>query len=148
MEFFVYFLTPLTIPLIFTVLGIVSIWKGFKVVLKWTAGCKKIMADCIDVQQIQEEGTTLYRPVFEYTEDGRRIRATKLEYDYENPVYVGNMVPIIVDKKHPDLVMDVGKGPALATQYAKMVVGVIFTFFGLQAVFIIVFVNVLGLFEY
>ena len=99
METVVFFLLPMTVPLIFLIIGIVTMWKAGKKLYRWTYGCKKVMSTCIEIQEIQEDGATVYRPIYEYVDNGVSIKASKLDYEYENKMSVNNRVPIIVEKR-------------------------------------------------
>lgn len=147
MEGIVFFLLPMTVPLIFLVVGIATMWKAGKKIYRWTHSCKKVMSTCIEIQEFQENGVTVYRPIYEYNDNGVSIKASKLDYDYEKKMFVNDMVPIIVEKKHPDIVMEVGQPPSLANDIVIVVVGAFITFFGFQAAIVIILSNLVGVFS-
>ncbi|MBQ3036313.1 MAG: hypothetical protein IJD31_05225 [Lachnospiraceae bacterium] len=147
MEGIVFFILPMTVPLIFLVVGIATMWKAGKKIYRWTHGCKKVMSTCIEIQEFQEDGVTVYRPIYEYNDNGVSIKASKLDYDYEKKMFVNDMVPIIVEKKHPDVVMEVGQPPSLANDIVIVVVGAFITFFGFQAAIVIILSNLMGVFS-
>ena len=124
------------IPLLFIGVGVAIVIQGGKQLYHSQFASVKVMARCIDVQQIQEEGRILYRPVYEYMYNGQTIRGTKLDYEDVKYTDVSNMSTIMdtiyVDKKHPDIVVDAPGSAAPAI--VKLVMGLIFTFTALQFV--------------
>lgn len=112
------------VPGIFVLVGVTLIWKSGKELYKWSFRYKKVMANCVEIQKIRADKTTLYRPVFEYMENGHVIRAYKLDYEYQNKICVGNTVPITVESKHPDVVMEIGKEHNMAQEYLNVIVGI------------------------
>lgn len=121
MEGIVFFLLPMTVPLIFLVVGIATMWKAGKKIYRWTHGCKKVMSTCIEIQEFQEDGVTVYRPIYEYNDNGVSIKASKLDYDYEKKMFVNDIVIVIV--------------------------GAFITFFGFQATIVIILSNLMGVFS-
>lgn len=131
-------------PLLFILAGVkIAIQSGKQLYYSHFVSVK-VMARCIDVQQIREDGRVLYRPVYEYAYNGRTIRGTRLDYDEVNPVVVndGNVTPIYVDKKHPDIIVDAPENAAPAI--VKLIVGVIFAFTALQIVGTMLLMLILG----
>lgn len=114
------------IPILFIVLGMVIAIKGWKEIYRGAFKHKKVMARCVDIQQTKEESYTVYRPIYEYEDCGRLIRASKIDYEYSCNVAVGSIVPINVEKKHPDVVM--GEQVHLASAIAQLVFGLMFAF--------------------
>lgn len=117
-------LAILLVPGIFAFIGVTLIWKAGKELYQWKFSCKRVMANCVRIQQIQEDNTTLYRPVFEYREDGRVMEACKLDYEYKNNICVGNMVPVTIERKHPDVVVEIGEEHNMAQQYVNVALGI------------------------
>ncbi len=119
-------------PLLFIIIGVIMAIQGGKQLYHSQFASVKVMARCIDVQQIPEDSRTLYRPVYEYVYNGQTIHGTRLDYEEVNPVVVNdmNMTPIYVDRKHPDIVMD-APGSAVPA-VVKLVIGVIFAFTALE----------------
>lgn len=92
------------IPLAFIGVGGYVFYKTGKKLYRSQFAIMKVTARCVEVQKLQEEGEKLYRPVYEYELNGRYIRATSLDYKYENSIPVGTAVSIYVEKKHPEVV--------------------------------------------
>ena len=89
MEGIVFFLLPMTVPLIFLVVGIATMWKAGKKIYRWTHGCKKVMSTCIEIQEFQEDGVTVYRPIYEYNDNGEpdRYKGSKTFTKDDLPAY-------------------------------------------------------------
>ena len=105
-ETIIYILLFGSIPLIFIIVGVTLIIKGFKQIYKSHFARMKVLGRCIEVQETTEEGTTLYRPVYEIEHNGAYLRASKIDYEYEKRVLPGDNVQIYVEKKHPDVVVE------------------------------------------
>lgn len=121
------------IPLLFIIIGVIIAIQGGKQLYHSQFASVKVSACCIDVQKIQEDGRTLYRPVYEYVYNGQTIHGTRLDYQDANYSDVGNenaKIFIYVDKKHPDIVVDTPGSAAPAV--IKLVIGVIFAYTALQ----------------
>ncbi len=131
-EILIYILLIGWIPLLFIVIGIIIAIQGGKQLYHSQFACVKVMARCIDVQQIQEDGRTLYRPVYEYVYNGQMLHGTRVDYDDINPASVNDMnaMPVYVDKKHPDVVVNTPGSAAPAV--VKLIVGIIFVYMALQ----------------
>ncbi len=122
-------------PLLFLIIGVIIAIQGGKQLYHSQFASVKVPARCIDVQQMQEEGRTLYRPVYEYVYNGQTIHGTRLDYQDANYSDVGNenaRISIYVDKKHPDIVVDTPGSAAPAV--VKLVIGVIFAYTALQII--------------
>ncbi|MBO5081456.1 MAG: hypothetical protein J6C06_02505 [Lachnospiraceae bacterium] len=121
-------------PLLFIIIGVIIAIQGGKQLYHSQFASVKVSARCIDVQKIQEDGRTLYRPVYEYVYNGRTIHGTRLDYDEASPIAVNdmNMTTVYVDKKHPDIVVDTPGSAAPAV--VKLVIGVIFAYTALQII--------------
>ena len=131
-EILIYILLIGWIPLLFIVIGIIIAIQGGKQLYHSQFACVKVMARCIDVQQIQEDGRTLYRPVYEYVYNGQMLHGTRVDYDDINPASVNDMnaMPVYVDKKPPDVVVNTPGSAAPAV--VKLIVGIIFVYMALQ----------------
>ena len=57
------------------------------------------------------------------------------------------LVPIIVEKKHPDVVMEIGQTPPLANDIVIVIVGAFMAFFGFQVAIMIIISNLMGVFS-
>lgn len=121
-------------PLLFIIIGVIIAIQGGKQLYHSQFASVKVSARCIDVQKIQEDGRTLYRPVYEYVYNGRTIQGTGLDYDATSPIAVNDMntTTVYVDKKHPDIVVDTPGSAAPAV--VKLVIGVIFAYTALQII--------------
>ena len=130
-EIILYVLTFGAVPLLFIVVGAVIVIKAIKkIYVKKNAGMK-VWARCVDIQKIVEEGTTLYRPIFEYEYQGHVIRASRIDYGLGWNINMDETVPIYVDKKHPDVIVDEPDGN-IAPEIVKIIMGVICVFSAVQ----------------
>lgn len=134
------------VPGIFVFVGVTLIWKSGKEVYKWSFRYKKVTANCVEIQQIKEDQTTLYRPIFEYEENGHIIRACTLDYLYRNEICVGNMVPITVEVKHPDVVVEIGGKYNLVQQYVNLALGVFLIIVSFPTMLSVIFTYIVNAF--
>lgn len=134
------------VPGSFVFVGVTMIWKSGKELYKWSFNYKKVTANCVEIQQIKEEQKTLYRPIFEYGENGHTIQAYALDYEYGNKINVGNMVPITVERKHPDVIVEIGGKYNLAQQYVNLALGVFLIVIGLPVMLSVIFMYITNVF--
>lgn len=115
------------IPAIFVIVGVVLLIKGAKGLYRSLFAYMTVNARCVSVQELPGEGgnQTLYRPIYEYEYEGERITASKIDYEYENYVQEGSIFPIVVEKKHPDVIVD-GK-PSIVAPIIFLFMGFNFT---------------------
>ncbi len=130
------------VPLIFAIVGGYVLYKGGKKLYRSYFATTKVMAHCIEIQQIQEGGEMLYRPVYEYELNGQLFQATSLEYKYENYAKVGEVLPMYVEKKHPDVIAP-PPGNMVAI-IVTLLVGAFFVFRALQSFGMIILMMILG----
>ena len=95
-----------SVSLLFGIAGGYMLYKGGKKLYRSYFATTKVSARCIEIQRIREQGEMLYRPVYEYELNGQLFQATSLEYTYENDVRVGEVLPVYVEKKHPDVIAE------------------------------------------
>lgn len=116
------------IPLIFFVVGIVLIVKGIKGLKNGVMGTKSVYARCIQVEEMMEPGsmTKLYRPVFQYENQGYMQTASGINYEYEKSAEVGDCRTITVEKKHPDVIVEPKEQGTPVKSIILIVMGIMF----------------------
>ena len=116
------------IPLIFFAVGVFLIVKGIQGLKNGALGTKKVYARCIQIEEVTEPDgiTKLYRPVFQYEDQGFMQIASGIDYEYEKSAEVGDCRTITVEKKHPDVITEPQEQGASARAIVLIVMGVIF----------------------
>ena len=133
------------IPLIFVGVGVAIAIKGWRVVYRGTFAGKKVTARCVDMMEAKDELYTVYKPVYEFEENGRMIRASKIDYDSDRMVQVGAVVQITVEKKHPEVVIE--ENPNLSSAVVQLIFGLTMAVMALQFVGPVILMLFLGLLQ-
>lgn len=120
-EIFIFML----IPIIFFAVGVFMLISGIKGLV---GKSKEVYARCVRIEETVEEGsmTRLYRPVFQYEDNGVLLTASKVSYEYERDVEIGDYRTIWVEKKHPDVVAESYEQPNRLKSIILIVMGVMF----------------------
>lgn len=99
---------------VFGGVGIMMLVKGFKSLKASLWGVRTVDAKCVEIIETQRgaEGIGgLYCPVYEYEYEGRYMRASSNEYHPYLQEQVGDYRQIMVDKKHPDVLVKTKPSP-------------------------------------
>ncbi len=121
LEIFIFML----IPIIFFAVGVFMLISGIKGLV---GKSREVYARCVGIEETVEEGsmTRLYKPVFQYEDKGVFLTASKVSYEYERDVEIGDYRTIWVEKKHPDVVAEPCEQPNRLKSIILIVMGVMF----------------------
>lgn len=128
------------IPIIFFAVGVFMLISGIKGLV---GKCREVYARCVGIEETVEEGSMarLYKPVFQYEANGVFLTASKVSYDYERDVEIGDYRTIWVEKKHPDVVAESYEQPNKLKSIILIVMGVMFVLslfeMGIPLIFIV-----------